>query len=145
MKIKPLDQIVKKWSEVTPGRAPYYELGVKGAGKDWFDRASAAGETWASGVQEAITQNRYVKGIKKAGPEKYVEKASTVGVRRWPEGIRAATADYQSGFAPYHETIARLTLPDRGPRGDPKNLERVRVIATALHKKRLELLGAGGT
>ncbi|RLC34283.1 MAG: hypothetical protein DRZ76_02960 [Candidatus Nealsonbacteria bacterium] len=145
VKIKPIDQIVKKWTEVTPGRAPYYEAGIRNPREDWATRAAAAESAWASGVQDAITQGRFAKGVKRAGTEKWQRKALEVGTRRWPEGIRAAAPDYQSGFAPYHDTLARLTLPERGARGDPKNIERVRVIAQALHKKRLELLGGGGT
>lgn len=145
VKIKPLDQIVKKWVEVTPGRSPYYEAGVRNPREDWATRTIAAESAWASGVQDAITQGRFAKGVRKAGTEKWQRKAIKVGVRRWSEGIREAEVDYQSGFAPYHETLSRLTLPERGARGDPKNIERVRVIAQALHKKRLELLGGGGS
>jgi hypothetical protein len=40
-------------------------------------------------------------------------------------------------------TIASLTLPARAPRGSSTNLDRVRVIADALNKKRLALRAAG--
>ena len=143
VKVKPLEEIKKKWTDVTPGRAPYYEAGIRTPREDWATRTAEAADAWASGVQEAITQGRFAKGVKKAGTEKWQKKALAVGVRRWPEGVRAAADDYANGFQPYHEALSRLVLPPRGARGDPKNLERVRAIMEALHKKRLELLGGG--
>ena len=144
VKIKSLEEIKKKWSEVTPGRAPYYEAGVRAPREDWASRTAAAQDAWQQGVQEAITQGRFAKGVKRAGTEKWQRKALAVGVRRWPEGVRAAADDYAAGFAPYREVLERLTLPERRAKGDPANIDRVRKIAEALHKKKLELLGASG-
>ena len=144
VKVKSLEEIKRKWTEVTPGRAPYYESGVRNPREDWASRAAGAESAWQQGVQEAITQGRFAKGVRRAGTEKWQRKALAVGVRRWPEGVRAAADDYASGFAPYRDVIERLTLPDRRAKGDPANIERVRVIAQALHKKKLELLGTTG-
>ncbi len=56
-------------------------------------------------------------------------------------GAVATVAAYEEGFAPFRTTIANLTLPPRGPKGDPKNINRVSAVASALHKKKLELEG----
>ena len=143
--IKPLEQIVKKWVDVTPGRAPYYEAGIKNPMRDWATEAAAAEGAWIGGVQDAITGKRFSKGVKKAGTAKWQRKAIAVGPSRFGEGVRAAGPDYQSGFAPYHDVISKITLPERKKRGDPGNLERVKKITQALYKKRLELLGATAT
>jgi len=147
VKIKPLDVIAAKYREVTPGRAPYYEAGVRNPREDWASRTSAAEPAWAQGVQEAVSQKRFSKGVRKAGTPKWQSRALELGVRRWPEGVRVGADEYQKNFAPYHDVLSRLALPERRAKGDPANIQRVAKIAEALHRKKLELLGtsaAGG-
>jgi len=142
VKVKKIDDIAKKWAEVTPGRAPYYEAGVRAPREDWASRTADAEPAYAQGVQEAISQKRFSAGVRKAGTSKWQKKALELGTRRWPEGVRAAQDDYRKNFGPFVDTIASLVLPDRKAKGDPGNIERVRRIADALHKKKLELLGS---
>lgn len=146
VKVKSVDEIVKKWSEVTPGRSAYYEAGVRNPREDWAAATARAKDAWSSGIQQAISENRFERGVKKAGTQKWQKGAVEKGVRRWADGIRVATDEYQTGIAPFIDTISRLALPERGAKGDPRNIERVAAIAKALHKKKLELLGgsAGG-
>ena len=40
--------------------------------------------------------------------------------------------DYQAGVQPYLDTIAATTLPPRFTKGDPRNLDRVKIISQAL-------------
>lgn len=139
VQVKKLEEIGKKWSEVTPTRAPYFEAGVRAPRKDWAESAIAANDAWKAGVQEAVTQDRFARGVSRVGTSKWQRKTIEVGVPRWSDGVRKAAPDYIEGFKPYHETLAALTLPPRGARGDPKNIDRVRAIAQALHKKKIEL------
>ena len=137
--IRKLEDIVAKYKEVTPTRAPFYEKGVSEPLKDWAERTSAAKTAWQEGIQNAITKDLFVKGVTEAGTPKWQERAKKKGPARWSEGVAIAADDYKKGFAPYHETIAALTLPPRARRGDPRNIERVKAIAMALYKKRLEV------
>ncbi len=82
-------------------------------------------------------------GIKKAGTAKWKKKASTLGVQRYGPGVQAAGDDYKAGFAPYQAVISGVVLPERRPRGDPANTQRVSVMSAALTAKRIALLGAG--
>lgn len=52
---------------------------------------------------------------------------------RWSGGVQIATPDYESAWAPYRDIIERAFLPVRYPVGDPRNLNRVAVMADALH------------
>lgn len=136
--VKRIEEIVKKWAEVTPGRAAYYEAGVKAPKNDWATQTLAAADAWAQGVQQAVTEKRFDKGVKAAGTAKWQEKAIQVGVNRYAEGVRVAVDDYMKGFAPYHEVLQKVTLPPRRARGDPANIKRVEVIAKALHEKKVK-------
>lgn len=138
---KSIKDISKKWGDVTPGRAPYYESGVKSPSKDWADEAAKSEDAYESGITEAIAQNRFSKGVRKAGSETWQKGAIEKGISRYGPGVRASIDKYEQNFAPYVEEINRISLPARGARGDPRNIERVTKIASALHKKRLEVLG----
>lgn len=143
IKVKSAADIAKKWADVTPGRAGYYESGAVGAGADWEAGATAARAAFKSGVSASNIDTLYAGGIKKAGAEKFNRKVKDVGVARFAPGVQAATTDMQNGMAPMVEAIAGLTLTTRAPRGSDTNFTRVREVGTALHKKRLALRAAG--
>lgn len=136
-KIRSIDKISEKWARVTPQRAADYEDGVKNPKEDWETATKKAKDAYAQGVQEAITEDRFAKGVSKAGTIKWQRKAVEVGVRRWPEGVRIAQPDYETGFAPYRDVIEKTELPPRFPKGDPRNIDRVLAIAKALHEKKI--------
>jgi hypothetical protein len=67
----------------------------------------------------AIADNRYAKGVNKAGAQRYVDKATKVGAGRYTTGAANAKGDYQTGVQPFLDTIAAQNLPPRRPKGDP--------------------------
>lgn len=139
--IRPMDVIAEKWSRVTPMRRPDYEYGIANPRRDWADAASAANDSWKAGVASAAAADRFGKGVKKVGTAKWKDRAAKKGPSRFAEGVIIGRPDYQKAFAPFADTIKATTLPERFPKGDPRNIERVSAIASALHKKRLEMLG----
>lgn len=143
IKVKSAAEVIKKWLEVTPARAGYYESGAVGAGGEWEQKTSAAAAAYKAGVSQANIGQMFAGGVKKAGAAKYDRKVKDVGVSRFSQGVQAAGADYGSGIEPMLQTIAGITLPARAPRGSEANLARVREIAVALNKKRLALRAAG--
>ena len=138
---KSIKDIAKKWGDVTPGRAPYYEAGVKAPGKDWEQETANAEDAYESGITEAISQNRFSKGVRKAGTQAWSQGSIEKGIPRYGPGVRASISKFEENFAPFNEELSRIALPARGARGDPRNIERVAKIADAMHKKRMELLG----
>jgi len=137
-KIRSIKDISGKWATVTPQRTSDYESGIKAPLEDWAQKTSAAEAAYESGVQAAIADKRFGKGVKEAGTEKWQRKAIEVGINRWGPGVRAAQADYESGFSKYRDVIERLTLPPRYPKGDPRNIDRVAAIAKALHEAKIK-------
>jgi len=136
--IKPIDQIAEKWARVTPGRSADYEAGIRSPKKNWEEATAAAESAWAQGVQDAIQNKRFGKGVKEAGTGKWQRKALEIGVGRWGPGVSAAERDYRAGFAPFRDVIERTELPPRYRRGDPRNIERVAKIAAALHEAKVK-------
>jgi len=135
--IKAIDKISKKWAEVTPERAPYYEEGIKNPTKDWANEAAKGQSAYEQAMRDPKVLALRETNIKAVGSEKWQRKATKVGPSRFREGVPAAEDDFTKGFTPFHGVIAALALPEKGARGDPKNYARVKAIGDALHKKRM--------
>lgn len=135
--IKSIAKIREKWTRVTPLRAEDYKLGVADPKRDWEKSTLAAKETWKVAITDAAAKDLFAKGIVKVGTAKWKEKATTKGPGRYSEGVMIAGPDFEKGFAPYADEIAKTPLPPRFPRGDPRNIERVRVISAALRAKKI--------
>jgi len=140
--VKSLDRISSKWARVSAVSQGEYEAGVRDPRKDWAEQTRAAEATYERGVQQSIQRKAFGKGVAKAGTQKWQERALTVGPQRWADGIQVSKSNYETGFAPYREVITRTQLPDRGPKGDPKNIQRVQILADALHKEKLNRQGS---
>ncbi len=106
-----------------------YTKGVAQAGDAWQKNATAAKDSFAAGVNAAITRGAFEKGIAKAGGSRYADRASTVGAQRYPQGVSQAGPQWASKTQPYLDNMANLTLPVKRPHGDPGNIARVQMIA----------------
>jgi len=135
-KVRSASAIADKWARVTPARAADYESGVRAPTKDWATETKGAEARYEAGVQAAMGRKAFGKGVDKAGSGKWQKKSVELGIPRWGAGVSAAKEDYSKGFAPYRDVIERTTLPPRGAKGSPQNIDRVRVLAMALHAQK---------
>ena len=138
------ENVAKKWAEVTPGRSGYYEANTPVASSLWETNTTKAKGTYKAAVADPRIAERYAGGAR-GKASKFARKVTDVGVTRFGPGVAAAETDMSAGFSPYAALLNTLTVPDRKPRGDPANKKIIDVIFDALHKKRLALLGAGGS
>lgn len=135
--IRSAAEIANKWQEVTPQRSPEYEKGVKAPASDWKTNTAAAASRHTEATQKALSEQRFAKGVAKSSTQKWQEGAVMKGVRRFAEGVAISGPAFETGFAPYRDAIANATLPARYPAGDPRNIERVKVLADILHRKKI--------
>lgn len=135
--IKSTAAIASKWARVTPQRSEDYRQGVMNPRVSWSSATAAASDRYKAGIQEAIQQDRFAKGVKAAGDTRWQERAVNIGPQRFSEGVATSESRYEAGFAPYADVIAATTLPPRFAKGDPRNLDRVRVMSQALRKKKV--------
>ena len=126
----------EKWARVTPMRSEDYKTGVMNPRSPWAASSTAAQERYKLGVTEAANRGAYGKGIAAAGDQKWQRKSSEKGPQRFAEGVALSTGDYQAGVQPYLDVIASTQLPPRFQKGDPRNVERVRVLSAALRKRK---------
>lgn len=128
----------QKWARVTPQRTEDYQQGVQNPKVPWAEATLAAEKNQADGIQEAIRDKRFAKGVAKAGNSAWQQGALQKGVNRFGEGVQVSQEKYNSGFAPYAQVIEATNLPPRYPKGDPRNVERVKAIALALRNKKVK-------
>jgi len=131
--LKPIADVASKWAKRAGAAAPDYEAGIRNPKRDWAASTRESEAAYQAGVQDAISRGAFGRGVSKVGTEKWSRKALAVGPGRYPQGVTAGVTDFQSEFGPYRDALERISLPARGRRGDPQNIERVRTIADALH------------
>jgi hypothetical protein len=138
IKVKDVNASATKFVQRAQSAAPDYTAGVSNAGPAWAANSAAAVDTWGTAVQAAVADGRFVRGINKAGPQKYQTRASTVGAQRYPSGVAAAGPSWATGTGPYLTAISNFTLPPRRPTGDPGNLQRVGALNTMLRTLKMQ-------
>lgn len=137
--IKDLNAIGEKWKRVTPQRSVDYEAGIRAPRVDWETATRDAETRYNEGVQKAIQRKAFGKGVSASGTQNWQERALAVGPGRFQEGVAASGDNFERGFQPYADTIRSLNLPPRFPKGDPRNLERVKAVSQALRAKKESL------
>jgi len=130
--IKPIEESSDKWVRRASVASTDYLNGIQSPKKSWAQASMEAEQNYKTGVTAAANAGRYGKGVKSAGDSKWKENATAKGPGRFAEGVSLAKDDWQKGFAPYQNAIAALNLPPRGPKGDPKNIQRVSAVDNAL-------------
>jgi hypothetical protein len=134
MEIKSLARIKEKWIRVTPQRAEDYKLGIQNPKRDQSAAAIAAKETHKAAMVQAGANDSFAKGLAKAGTAKWSKNSLQKGPGRFAEGVMVGGDDFEKGFAPARDILEKTLLPQRFPRRDPRNLQRVAVGNLALAK-----------
>jgi hypothetical protein len=129
----------QKWQTNAAQGAQYYEEGINNPRRSWQTSTIAAAKNQADGVQKAIQEKRFEKGVQKAGDTAWRDGAINKGVQRFAPGIQASAGKYENNITPFLNVIESTTLPPRYPKGDPRNIERVKAMSEALRKKKLSM------
>lgn len=125
-----------RWANRTAAATQDYQQGVQSPRVSWQQATVAAADVHKAATTQALNEGRFAKGVAKAGDAKWQRNAAGKGADRFGPGAQAALPDYEAGFAPYAGVIESTPLPPRGPKGDPRNIQRVAALAAALHKKK---------
>jgi hypothetical protein len=129
----------KRWVDRASVATEDYKSGILNPRTDWAQATKGAAENWAKGIQQAVSNGSFSKGVQKAGSQKQQQKSVGKGAQRYAAGVAEGQSDYAAAIAPYLQIIESTTLPPRGPKGDPRNLDRVKAITVALRGKKLSL------
>lgn len=137
LNVKDTGTIAAKFVRNAQAAAGDYKTGVQSAGPAWEAGARAGEDNYATGVQQAIADKRFGKGIAAAGASKYVTMASEKGSTRFGPGVAASQGEYARGAQPYLDALKGITLPPRRPKGDPSNYARAQAVGDRLRAVKL--------
>ena len=127
---------MKKWKEHTGLAIPEYVRGIKSPRRDWECSSCRAQKNWHDGTIIATHKGSWEKGLKRRGTEGWKERTLQKGPRRFHDGTIIASPQFEAEYAPYRDAIARTKLAPRFPKRDPRNINRVSSICTALGRKK---------
>jgi len=130
--IRSITDLAEKYKRVTPGRRTDYENGIAKPKADWANEAQAANGAWKDGIQSAVSRDAFASGVADKGTAGWQADTKQKGPERWATGIGYGSPKYQTNFAPYADVISRTALPPKYAKGDPRNIDRVTAIASAL-------------
>lgn len=134
MRMPSAREIAQKFVRVTSTRASDYEQGVKNPRAEWEKETAEAEDRYEAGVKAGIVRKAFGKGVRKCGTARQIAQTLLKGVPIWPERIVLAEDAMADGMEDVVRTLEGVTLPQKYPKGDPRNIERVKVGNIALHK-----------
>lgn len=132
-----LERTKKKWLGRARVAAPDYEQGIKAPKEPWMERAIAARDVYKAAVTAPDVPALFERGIKRAGKARWEEMALKKGRDRYVPGVELSEPYYGAQMADILAEIEKIVIPPRAPRGDIRNLERVKEIFEELHAWRL--------
>ena len=121
----------KRFAERGAAALPDYKAGLVGKGAAWEAAAAGSEDNYNAGVQQAISRNAFQKGVKAAGASYFEQRAINVGGSRFADGIRQGAGNWEEGSKPYLDALKNTELSPRGPKGDPRNMQRASEVAIA--------------
>jgi len=133
--------LADKWVRNASNAAPNYRQGVENPLESWQQNALKAEQAWEQGIQQAVQRKSWRAGIQQAGDEKWRRGAVEKGAARYAQGVAAAKDEWARQWDPYRQVLESLQLPERGPKGDPRNYERVVKVGQALHDAKIRRTG----
>jgi hypothetical protein len=135
--VKDVTASAQKYAQRGAAAANDYKTGVMNAGQHWHDATKASADNYGQGVQAAIADGRFAKGVDRAGAARYSDRASTKGAAAFPAGVQAGQGRWAQNVQPYLQVLSSASLPPRGPKGDPRNQLRSQMVADLLRKKKI--------
>ncbi len=132
----------KKFVTRASAAQPDYASGVANAGGRWQAGAEAANDAFKQGVQDALADDRFVRGVRKAGAAKYQMNASKLGPDRFRTGVANAEGAYSQGVSPFISAMQGFDYGPRGARGSATNRSRIDRHIDLMRKTKREQLGA---
>lgn len=141
VKFRDLNQAATKLQQNGANAQKNYVTNAQAAGQTWAANTAAAEPNYEAGVQRAITNGNFGKGVTKAGAGKYSAQIAAVAGPRFGDGMSKAGPAWSKGFGPIAAAVASVDIGPRGPRGSPQNKQRAAAMSDAFMAARQAQLG----
>lgn len=96
---KTADQIAEKYTRGVAGAGADYAAGVQNPTRSWTQAALAGQKRWSAGIQAAIQNGSYGRGVQAAGDQKWQQGALNKGAQRYQSAATEAGQAYQAKAA----------------------------------------------
>ena len=77
------DQITSKYQQGVSGAGTAYQDGVTNPSRSWSQATQASAKRWQNGIQQAIANGAFPKGVQAAGDQKWQQAAVQRGVSNY--------------------------------------------------------------
>lgn len=131
IRIKPASASQTKYTQNTGSAVQAYKDGIANPRRDWGAATAASESTWEQGVQQAISNGSFQKGITQDASSKQKNNATTLGAQRYPTGTANAAPTWAKNTQPVLDAMASVPDMPRGPKMSQQNFDRQRAFATA--------------
>lgn len=127
-------QSARRWSEGAAASTGRYVEGAQQTTKDQSAAAIAAKPLYQQGIQEALAQGRYEKGLQKSGKSGWLRGINEKGAANYGTGVTAQSAEsaYVQNSGKYDAARDAAKGTPRQAKGSPANLQRVAAVVNAL-------------
>jgi hypothetical protein len=88
------DQIAAKFQRGVQAAGQDYSDGVQNPSRSWSQATQNGARRWQAGIQQAIQENRFAKGVAAAGDQKWQQAAIEKGAQRYQAAAATAAANY---------------------------------------------------
>ncbi len=107
-----------------------WKIGVQQTTNSQSANAIAAAPRWQQALQGDAVLARFKSKLTAAGDGKWRDNAVKKGAEqgRFSGGIGAAGPAWAAGVTPVFDALRSLSLPDKGLKRSPQNLDRVRLV-----------------
>lgn len=103
-----------------------YEAGVRDPKEDWAKNTFDAEARYEEELKASMTRKSFGKGVKKAGTSHQQAMTILKGVeqRRWYDGVGTMADKMAVALEPVAAALRALSLPPKGIKGSPRQVER---------------------
>lgn len=88
------EQIAEKYQRGVAGAGQDYAAGVQNPSRSWAQATAQGAARWQAGIQEAIQNKAFERGVQRAGDAKWQTNALAKGAQRYQGAAAEAAQEY---------------------------------------------------
>lgn len=124
-----------KWQVRAGAAGQDYATGANSTQKDQAANAIAAKAIYQAALTASFAAGSYEKGLGRSGKAGWLQGIVQKGIQNYQTGVSTAKAltKYVTHSGMFDAARGAASSAPRGPKGSPQNLQRVTLVANALH------------
>lgn len=133
IRIKSAQTLLAKYQRNTANASQSYQDGINNPRRDWQAVTAAAEGSYEAGVQNAVANKSFSKGITPDAAAKQKANALALGANRYGPGTQNAAPAWAKNVQPVLDAMSNVPDQPRGPKMSPQNFQKQQAFAAAAH------------